>query len=140
MDRISMSSDLLSRRRARATSAALTLGLHAQEKPPLPATRCRYVSSESPQPMPPDHRAWTKAEKVVFDQAWNGSAHFPERATTVKTLWSRYFFYLLFDCRYVKLDVVPNPDLTNDSPIYERDCAEFFVAPDPSNMRDYKEF
>jgi hypothetical protein len=134
-----MSSDLISRRRALATGAALTLGLQAQD-PPLPTTRCRFYKSDSAEPLPPNHRAWKKAEAVVFDQAWNGSAHFPERVTNVKTLWNQKYMYLLFDCRYVRLDVVPNPDLTKDQPIYERDCAEFFAAPNPENLKEYKEF
>ncbi len=90
--------------------------------------------------MAPNHKAWKMAKPVVYDREWNNGASHPDRSTTALPLWNESFLYLLFDCRYVDLNVVSQPDLTKDQPIYERDCAEFFAAPDPDQIRSYKEF
>jgi hypothetical protein len=124
----------MSRRDVLLGSAAL--GIAA---PPLPACQCRYFSG-GPDAIPPTHKAWKKAATVRYQREWNAGAQHPEQATTALPLWNEEFLYLLFDCRYLSIHAANPPDLTKDQPIYERDCAEFFAAPDPADLKHYKEF
>jgi hypothetical protein len=136
-----MDSQLLSRRQALVAGAALGHGaLQAQTAPSLPTCFCRYWKSGGADPIRPTDKAVEKATPVVYNRDWNNGAPHPEQSTTVFPLWNERFLYLLFDCRYLELHIAEKPDLTKDQPIYERDCAEFFAAPDPAQVRLYREF
>jgi hypothetical protein len=132
-----MSNAFISRRHAILGSSAL--GVARGANPPLPTCYCRRVRGGA-EAMPPSHQAWKSATPVRYDRDWNGGARHPEQATTVLPLWNERFLYLLFDCRYQSLHMAEPPNLATDQPIYERDCAEFFAAPDAGQLRNYREF
>jgi alpha-galactosidase len=59
----------------------------------------------------------------------------------VRALWSEDTLYLRFDCRYRNLFVYDDSDPGGRrDELWERDVAEAFLQPDPSNPRFYKEF
>ncbi len=120
-----------------ALAGCMAAGIAA---PPLPTCTCVYYGAGTAESMPPSHSAWKLAKPVEYDHDWNGGGRHPEMATTVFPLWNERSLYLLFDCRFQSIHAATPPILSKDQPIYERDCAEFFAAPDPAEIRNYKEF
>jgi alpha-galactosidase len=86
-------------------------------------------------------QAWTTATPVQFCSDWQGKNPAADRETTVRALWSPSTLYLRFDCRYRDLHVFPDsdPDGRRDQ-LWDRDVAEAFLQPDPSQTHAYKEF
>jgi len=123
---------LLTRRRLLAGVAATAL----QAQPPLPVAHCRFVKSLGPEALQPGDPTWSAGQAIHYDRAWNDKASHPQQATTAVTLWNLRYFHIKFDCRYGSLNVAPQPVLTTDQPIYERDCAEFFAATDPGDLQN----
>lgn len=132
-----MRAHLLTRRQLLAGTAAAA-ALRAE--PALPTAYCRYVKSLGAEALKLGDKAWKPGRAIRYQRSWNGAVAHPEQATTAVTLWNEDYFHILFDCRFATLNVAPNPDLTTDQPIYERDCAEFFAATDPDDLQNYKEF
>jgi alpha-galactosidase len=84
---------------------------------------------------------WVTARPITFYSDWQGKNPAPDRETTVRVLWSEEILYLRFECRYRELNVFTDadPDGRRDR-LWDRDVAEAFLQPDPSNSRSYKEF
>jgi alpha-galactosidase len=84
---------------------------------------------------------WHQAEPVSFCSDWQGKNPDPDRTTTVRLLWSRECLYLRFDCRYRNLYMfdTADPNGRRDH-LWDRDVAEVFLQPDPSQLRRYSEF
>ena len=85
--------------------------------------------------------AWNSATPVIFCSDWQGKNPALDRETRVRALWTMHTLYLRFECRYRGLYVFPDsePNGRRDQ-LWERDVAEAFLQPDPSNQRSYKEF
>jgi alpha-galactosidase len=95
------------------------------------------VTLNAAQPVP----AWKAATPVSFCTDWQGKNAAPDRETTVRVLWSPTTLYLRFECRYRELNLFPDsdPDGRRDQ-LWDRDVAETFLQPDPTQPHAYKEF
>lgn len=84
---------------------------------------------------------WRKASPATFCTDWQGQKPDPERATTVRVLWSGEALYLQYECHYRELNLFPDaePNGRRDH-LWDRDVAEAFLQPEPSRERYYKEF
>lgn len=84
---------------------------------------------------------WQSAEPVKFSANWQGKNADPQRETQVWVLWSRQALYLRFECRYREINVFPDSEPNGRrNHLWDRDVAEAFLQPDPSQERYYKEF
>jgi len=85
--------------------------------------------------------AWKAAVPVTFCSDWQGSNPAPDRETTVRVLWSKSTLYLRFECRYRGLNLFEDSDPNGRRDhLWDRDVAEAFLQPDPSQTHAYKEF
>ncbi|HTR23004.1 MAG TPA: carbohydrate-binding family 9-like protein [Terriglobales bacterium] len=85
--------------------------------------------------------AWAKATPVVFCADWRGNNADPARQTEVRALWTPQTLYLHFDCHYRELFVFEDSDPNGRRDhLWDRDVAEAFLQPDPSQPHHYKEF
>jgi len=84
---------------------------------------------------------WQRAIPVSFCSDWQGKHPDPSRQTEVRLLWSPQTLYLRFECRYRELFVFPDADPNGRRDhLWDRDVAEAFLQPDPSQASSYKEF
>jgi alpha-galactosidase len=85
--------------------------------------------------------AWQKAQPTRFSADWQGKNADPTLETEVRVLWSASNLYLRFVCRYQHLFVFDDSDPNGRRDhLWDRDVAEAFLQPAPSNERRYKEF
>jgi alpha-galactosidase len=112
--------DAISRERI-ATAIRMTEPLEAEGFPTLPS--------------------WEAASPLRFDSDWQGKNADRERDTEVRLLWTPESLYLRFRARYRVITVFPDaePNGRRDQ-LWDRDVAEVFLQPDPSQLRRYKEF
>jgi len=86
-------------------------------------------------------RGWEIATPITFCSDWQGKNPDPGRETRVRVLWSIETLYLRFECKYRLLHMFEEsePNGRRDQ-LWDRDVAEAFLQPDPSQPRIYKEF
>jgi hypothetical protein len=71
---------------------------------------------------------------------WDGSPIDEALKTSLWAAWTPTFFYLLFECRYRTLNLSDNPQFSSKTMgLWDRDVVEVFIAPDPSNLNQYRE-
>ncbi len=89
----------------------------------------------------PKPSSWELAAPVRFDADWQGRNADPERETEVRLLWTAETLYLRFRAKYRVITVFSDagPDGRRDQ-LWDRDVAEVFLQPNPSQLRCYKEF
>jgi hypothetical protein len=89
----------------------------------------------------PNPSAWKHAKAVRFYADWQGKNADPERETEVRLLWTPETLFLRFQAKYRVITVFPDaePNGRRDQ-LWDRDVAEAFLQPDPTNLRRYKEF
>jgi alpha-galactosidase len=89
----------------------------------------------------PTFLAWGRSTPLRFNTDWRGENADPERETEVKLLWTSESLYLRFRARFRVITVFPDaePNGRRDQ-LWDRDVAEVFLQPDPSDPRRYKEF
>ena len=84
---------------------------------------------------------WQSAAPATFCADWQGRNPDPERQTEVRALWTPKTLYLRFECRYRELFVFEDSDPNGRrNHLWDRDVAEAFLQPDPSQPRYYREF
>ena len=84
---------------------------------------------------------WEQAGEISFCSDWQGRNPDPSRATRVKVLWSLPALYLRFECRYRELYLFHDSEgKGRRDHLWERDVAEAFLQPDPSQQHCYREF
>lgn len=84
---------------------------------------------------------WQNAQPIAFSSDWQGSNSDPTRETVVRILWSQRTLYLRFKCQYRELYVFEDSDPNGRrDQLWDRDVAEAFLQPDPTQQRLYKEF
>jgi len=89
----------------------------------------------------PPPKAWELAPPVRFEADWQGKNADPERSTEVRLLWTTETLYLRFQCRYRDLTTYADSDPDGRRyQLWDRDVAEVFLQPDPSNPHRYWEF
>jgi alpha-galactosidase len=103
------------------------------------------VASRVPQEMVLDARhaalEWQTAAPVAFCADWQGMHPDPQRQTEVRVLWTLKMLYLRFECRYREVFVFEDSDPNGRRDrLWDRDVAEAFLQPDPSQARCYREF
>lgn len=89
----------------------------------------------------PAASSWERAVPSRFSADWQGKNADPERETEVRLLWTEETLFLRFCARYRTITFFPDaePSGRRDQ-LWDRDVAEAFLQPDPSNLRRYKEF
>lgn len=89
----------------------------------------------------PLEASWNLAEPVRFASNWQDKNEDAERETEARALYSEKVLYLKFRCRYRTLTVFEDcePSGRRDQ-LWDRDVAEVFIQPDPSQARCYWEF
>ena len=89
----------------------------------------------------PTANSWQLAEALRFESDWQGKNADPDRETEVRVLWTPDSLYLRFHAKYRVISVFPDaePNGRRDQ-LWDRDVAEVFLQPDPSQLRRYKEF
>jgi hypothetical protein len=83
---------------------------------------------------------WQNAIPVTFCADWQGKNADPGRETQARVLWSWQSLYLRFDCRYREIFTFDDSDASGRRDhLWDRDVAEAFLQPDPSQERFYRE-
>jgi uncharacterized protein (DUF362 family) len=81
---------------------------------------------------------WDAAAPVVFDTDWSGAA--TKTTTHVRTAWSKGALYMLWELEGAGLEVdAARPVKTEREKLYEEDCVEMFLTPEPSERGRYYE-
>jgi len=89
----------------------------------------------------PSLPSWEAASPVRFDADWQGRNADRERDTEVRLLWTPESLYLRFRARYRVITVFPDAEANGRrDQLWDRDVAEVFLQPDPSQLRRYMEF
>jgi alpha-galactosidase len=89
----------------------------------------------------PPKEAWSVAHPVSFNTDWQGGHADPLRETEVRLLWTKETLFLRFRCRYRRLTTFSDSDPDGRRyQLWDRDVAEVFLQPDPSNPHRYWEF
>jgi alpha-galactosidase len=89
----------------------------------------------------PTAAQWEAAIPIHFHADWQGQNPDPQRATTVRLLWTPQTLFIRFLARYREITVFPDsePSGRRDK-LWDRDVVETFLQPDASNIWRYKEF
>jgi alpha-galactosidase len=104
------------------------------------ALAASFHGSPDPAGFPPS-KTWRTAKPVLFDTDWQGKNADPHRQTEVRLLWARELLYLKFVARYRLITVFDGADPGGRrDKLWDRDVAEVFLQPDPTQLRRYKEF
>jgi alpha-galactosidase len=84
---------------------------------------------------------WELSAPMRFNADWQGKNADPERETEVRLLWTPESLFVRFHAKYRAITVFSDaaPNGRRDQ-LWDRDVAEVFLQPDPSEVRRYKEF
>jgi alpha-galactosidase len=89
----------------------------------------------------PREEAWNAAPPIAFHTDWKAQNGDPQRETEVRLVWTRETLFLRFRCRYRDLTVFPDSEPGGRRyELWNRDVAEVFLQPDPSEPHRYWEF
>jgi alpha-galactosidase len=89
----------------------------------------------------PKSSAWELAKALRFDSDWQGKNADPERETEVRLLWTPETLYLRFRAKFRTITIFADAEPNGRrEQLWDRDVAEVFLQPHPSNLRRYKEF
>lgn len=84
---------------------------------------------------------WERARPIVFSSDWQDNHPDPQLQTEVRLLWSSEALYIRFVCHYRGLWLFDDSDPNGRrDQLWDRDVAEAFLQPDPSQPRFYREF
>jgi len=89
----------------------------------------------------PTPSSWEVSAPLHFNADWQGKNADPERETEVRLLWTPESLFVRFHAKYRTITVFPDaaPNGRRDQ-LWDRDVAEVFLQPDPTQLRRYKEF
>jgi alpha-galactosidase len=89
----------------------------------------------------PSRLSWELSAPLRFNADWQGKNADPERETEVQLLWTPETLFVRFQARFRTITTFPDaePNGRRDH-LWDRDVAEVFLQPDPSQLRHYKEF
>lgn len=89
----------------------------------------------------PSEQAWSAAVPVTFAADWQGKNPDPALETEVRVAWTHETLFLRFKARYRVINVFREADNSGRrDQLWDRDVAEAFLQPDPSDPLTYKEF
>jgi hypothetical protein len=85
--------------------------------------------------------SWEASAPLRFNTDWQGKNADPERETEVRLLWTPEWLFVRFSAKYRAITVFADaePNGRRDQ-LWDRDVAEVFLQPDPSQLHRYKEF
>jgi hypothetical protein len=83
-----------------------------------------------------EESAWKGAESIHLVFPWESQTG-PRTATVVRLLWNETYLYVGYQCE--DADIVAHHE-DRDAPVYEEDCVEVFVNPNPGKADDYYGF
>jgi alpha-galactosidase len=103
------------------------------------------VAARMTEPLDPDGfptpSSWEMSAPLRFNADWQGKNADPERETEVRLLWTPEWLFVRFRARIRVITVFPNAEPNGRcDQLWDRDVAEVFLQPDPSQLRSYKEF
>ena len=81
-------------------------------------------------------------EGAMIDTDWQGRQQYPELATTVKSVWSEGYLYLLYVAKFDELAIdrsLPTSEQGKTAYIWNHDVVEVFVTGE-EDVRRYREF
>jgi len=108
--------------------------------PPNEVTAVQFTGALDAGGFPAAH-AWDQAEPVSFNSDWQGKNADPQLETELRLMWTPASLFLRFRCRYRTLTVFDNSAANGRRDhLWDRDVAEVFLQPDPSQPRRYWEF
>jgi uncharacterized protein (DUF362 family) len=82
--------------------------------------------------------AWSRAQPIRFDSDYSGAS--TGIFTSARFLWSEAALFALFELGSTDLNVNRSLPTTSERPkLYEEDCVELFLTPDPSAPHAYYE-
>lgn len=82
--------------------------------------------------------AWDAAKPIVFDTDWSGAK--TKVSTKVRAVWSKGALTMLWELEGAGLEVdASRPVATERQKLYEEDCVEVFLSPDPAERTRYYE-
>ena len=82
--------------------------------------------------------AWNSAPAVTFATDWRGEP--AASSTSVRALWNKDAFYMLWTLEGASVNSDPSKPLTADrEKLYDEDCAEVFFTPDAAERTRYFE-
>jgi alpha-galactosidase len=85
--------------------------------------------------------AWERSASLRFNTDWQGENADTQRETEVQLLWTPDWLFLRFRARFRVITVFPDAEPNGRrEQLWDRDVAEVFLQPDPSQPRRYKEF
>jgi len=85
--------------------------------------------------------AWAQAQPVSFNSDWQDKNADPQLETEVRLMWTPASLFLRFHCRYRTLTVFDDSAANGRRDhLWDRDVAEVFLQPHPSQPRHYWEF
>jgi hypothetical protein len=129
---------------------SLRAGEHSRQFTPM--TQCDAMSTERTavavrMTEPPDAEgfpspsSWEVSAPLRFNADWQGKNADPERETEVRLLWTPDWLFVHFRARFRVITVFSDADSGGRrDQLWDRDVAEVFLQPDPSQLRRYKEF
>jgi cellulose/xylan binding protein with CBM9 domain len=83
-----------------------------------------------------EEAAWKGAEAIRLVFPWESQTG-PRTETVVRLLWDETYLYVGYECE--DTDIVAHHE-DRDDPVYEEDCVEIFVNPNPDKSDDYYGF
>jgi uncharacterized protein (DUF362 family) len=110
-------------------------GFTIDEDAPAPELHAAHVADAPKGAFDP---AWDRAAPLRFTTDWSGRD--TGVATTVRALWSERGLYLRWDLEGAGLHVDRSrPTDVERKDLYEEDCVELFLTPDPAQKKRYFE-
>ena len=89
----------------------------------------------------PSLLSWELSAPLRFNTDWQGKNADRERETEVRLLWTPESLFVRFHARFRTITVFPDAEPNGRrEQLWDRDVAEVFLQPDPSQLRHYKEF
>lgn len=88
----------------------------------------------------PSKLSWELSAPLRFNADWQGKNADPARETEVRLLWTPDSLFLRFHARFRTITVFPDAEVDGRRDhLWDRDVAEVFLQPDPSQLGRYKE-
>jgi hypothetical protein len=110
-------------------------GTRAEDRPTILA---RHVADDAVVIDGKVDQAWATAPVTTFDTAWSGDR--TAVSTNVRVLWSERALYMLWELDGAGLNVdTTRPVSVEREKLFQEDCVELFLAPDPAERRRYFE-
>ena len=108
-------------------------------------SNARIISKFSPVDFVPDgnlqKEVWKTADWVHMDHDMSGQKHYPQSETDIATVWTPYYVYFAYRCKYTELNIYKDADPAVEKwGLWNRDVVEAFINAQPERVNHYYEF